>query len=311
LTRPLDRHLDGGELDALVTSQASGVSVAGLLSEEAVRGAQRHVESCQDCDRKVQMHRSAQSAISLRAMSGQTAESPHCPDETEWVKVAAGLLEETQAKERMNHAAQCGHCGPLLKSAVRSLSDATTPEEEATLANLTSAQPAWQAQMARTLTIAADPRRRREPAHSLWKNLFHWPRFSFAITASVVLIAAVWIGMRMLRPPSAGQLIAQAYTERRTIEMRLTGAKHAPLSAVERSGAASNFDKPESLLKAEALIGEGLRNSPNDPALLDAKARAELLDGNYSSAISDLQLALEEKPDSLSTALTMARLTRR
>jgi CHAT domain-containing protein len=300
LIRPLDQHLDGDELDALVASQAPGVSVAGRLSEDAVREAQRHVESCQNCDRKVQMHRSAQSAISFRAVSGQAGNGPNCSEETEWVRVAAGLLEEIEAKERMNHAAQCGHCGPLLKAAARRLSDETTPDEEAALAQLTSVRPDWQTQMARTLRSAAEPQRPPKSTPSFWKNPFYWPGPALATASLVILVAAAWIGVRLLRPVSAEQLLAQAYTERRTIEMRLPGAKHAPLSAVERSGAASNFDKPASLLKAETLIGEGLRSSPNDPALLDAKARAELLDGNYSSAISDLQLALEDKPDSLS-----------
>jgi len=296
LIRPLDRHLDSDELDALVASQAPGVSVAGRLSEDAVRDAQRHVESCQDCDRKVQMHRSAQSAISLRAMSGQTAKGPNCSDESDWVRVAAGLLGETEAKERMNHAAQCGNCGPLLKAAARNLFDETTPDEEAALANLTSARPEWQSQMARTLRSAGEPRQAKE-AIQFWKALFLWPRPAFAAAALAVLVATVWVGVRTLRPPSAEQLLALAYTERRTMEVRIPGAKYAPIR-VERTGAGSNFDKPQSLLKAEALISENLQSRPNDPVWLEAKARAEMLDGNYEEAIKTVQRALESRPDS-------------
>ena len=197
MIRPLDRHLDGDELDALVESQAPGVSVAGRLSAEAVQEAQRHVESCQDCDRKVQMHRSVQSAIRLRAISGQAGKGPNCSEETEWVRVAAGLLEESEAKERMNHAAQCGHCGPLLKAAARTLSDETTPDEEAALAKLTSVRPDWQARMARTLRSAADPRQPQRSALSSWTNLFHWPRPAFAAVALAILVAGSWIGVRV------------------------------------------------------------------------------------------------------------------
>jgi CHAT domain-containing protein/tetratricopeptide (TPR) repeat protein len=299
LIRPLDRHLDADELDALVASQAPGVTVAGRRSEEAVREAQHHVESCQDCDRKVQMHRSAQSAISLRAMSGQAVKGPNCSDETEWIRVAAGLLEEGEAKERMSHAAQCGNCGPLLKAAVKSLSDEATLNEEAALAELTSARPEWQAQMARTLRSAAEAQRPGESAPSFCKSLFYWPRPAFAAVALAVLVMAVWIGVRAMRPPSAEQLLAQAYTERRSMDVRIPGAKYAPMRA-ERSGANSNsnFDKPHSLLKAEALISERLTTSPNDPAWLDARARAELLDGSYAAAVKTLQRALELQPDS-------------
>lgn len=313
MTRPLDRHLDSDELDALVLSQAPGVSATRRLSEDLLRDVQRHVESCQDCDRKVQMHRSAQSAISLRGMSAQGAgaKGSNCSEEGEWVRVAAGLLEEDEAKERMNHAAQCGYCGPLLKGAVKSLSDEATPDEEMEVAELGSARPDWQAEMARRLRNAGQSQRAEGVASSFWKDLFTWPRYAFAIAGSIVLVAAVWTGMRFLRPASAEQLIAQAYTEHRTIEMRFPGAKRAPISPVERGGSDSDFAKPESLLKAEALIKERLRHSPNNAALLDSKARAELLAATYSSApnyssaiancssaISDLQLALEEKPDS-------------
>src|SRR6266567_2972047 len=116
-----------------------------------------------------------------------------------------------------------------------------------------------------------------------------------ATVAGILLV--VWLGVRILHPPSAVQLLAQAYTERRTIEVRVPGAKYAPLR-VERSNAGSNLDKSESLLKAEALISENLRKTPNDPIWLQAKARADLLDGNYDAAIKTLQRALEAQPES-------------
>ncbi len=297
MTRPLDRHLDGDELDALVTSHAPGVSGGGRLPEEAVREAQRHVESCQDCDRKVQMHRSAQRAISLRALSGQAARGPNCSDQTEWVQVAAGLLEESNAKERMNHASQCGHCAPLLKAAVKSLSDDTTPDEEAALASLGSARTDWQTQMARTLRGAAELRHPQDSVPSFWRSLSYWLRPAFVAVSVAVIVAAVWIGVHALHPQSAEQLIAQAYTDRRTMDVRISGARYAPIR-VERSGANSNFDRPQSLLKAEALVSENLAKQPNDPAWLDARARAEMLDGAYDEAIKTLQRALESQADS-------------
>jgi CHAT domain-containing protein/Tfp pilus assembly protein PilF len=103
--------------------------------------------------------------------------------------------------------------------------------------------------------------------------------------------------VRALHPPSAEQLLAQAYTEQRTLEVRIPGAKYAPMQA-ERGTGHSDFDKPTSLLKAKDLIGEALTKNPNDPKWLQARARAELLDGNYESAIKSLQRALETQPDS-------------
>lgn len=310
MTRPLDRHLEGDELDALVTSHVPGVYFAERLSEEAVREAQRHVESCQDCGRKVQMHRSAQSAISLRAMNSQAGKGPNCIDQTEWARVAAGLLEESEAKERMKHAAQCGHCGPLLKDAVQILSDETSPAEEAALARLSSVRPEWQTRMARILSGNAKSQRMRESIPSLWASFFYRPRPAFAAAALAILIAAAWIGVRMVQPQSAEQLLAQAYSEHRTLEPRIAGAKYAPMR-LERGGGGSNFDKSPALLKAEAVISERLRQRPNDPVWLQARGRADLLDGNYDSAVKILQRAVETKPSaSLLTDLGSAYFLR-
>ena len=294
VTRPVDRHLESDELDALLSLHVPGD--AGHLSEQEVREAQRHVEHCQDCDRKLQMHRSAQNVISQRRF-GKPAKGPNCADESEWARIAAGLVEEAEAKERMKHAAQCDHCGPLLKVAAETLSDETSPEEEAVLANLSSARLDWQGQMAETLRTEGRPQRVSQSALSFWRTLFYWPRFGFAAGALVAVVVAGWIGVPLLRPASAEQLLAQAYAERRTIDVRIPGAAYAAVR-VERAGSGSSFDKPEALLKAEAVISENLRKHPSDPMWLDAKGRAELLDGEYDNAIKTLHRALEANPDS-------------
>ena len=220
--------------------------------------------------------------------------SPECMGDAEWLEVAAGLLPEAKTRELMKHAAQCGHCGPLLKNAAEALVDEATPSEEALLASLQSARPEWRKNMAATLR---DSVRDRHPKPSWWKAVFTWPAPAYAFAGIVAVAVVAWIGVRALHPPSAEQLLAQAYTEQRTLEVRIPGAKYAPMQA-ERGTGHSDFDKPTSLLKAKDLIGEALTKNPNDPKWLQARARAELLDGNYESAIKSLQRALETQPDS-------------
>jgi CHAT domain-containing protein/tetratricopeptide (TPR) repeat protein len=294
LTRPFDKHLDNDELDGFVSSRAAGVTDSMRLSDEALGEAQRHLDSCQDCSRKVQLHKSVQSEIQRMGLHSNKPPGPDCVADTEWLNVAAGLLPEAKARELVKHAAQCGHCGPLLKNAAETLSDEVTPREETLLASLSSAHLDWQRNMASTLR---DGVRERQQNPSWWRAIVAWPTPAYAFAAVAAVAVVAWIGVRTLRPPSAEQLLAQAYTERRTLEVRIPGAKYAPLR-VERSDKGSNFDKPESLLKAEVLIGDNLRQSPNDPIWLQAKARAELLDGNNDEAIKALQRALESKPDS-------------
>jgi CHAT domain-containing protein/tetratricopeptide (TPR) repeat protein len=291
LTRPLERHLDSDELDALVSSQETGVS------EQAIKEAERHVESCQDCHRKVQVHKSVQSEILRMGGSSDMPSGSNCVADTEWLNVAAGLLPEAKTRELMKHAAQCGHCGPLLRTAVETLSDEATPDEETLVTSLRSARPEWQGRMAETLRATAKPRPTKEKRTSWLGGFSSWRQSAFVVATVALIVAAGWFGARMLYPRSPEKLLAQAYTERRTLEVRVPGAKYAPLR-VERSNGGSDVDKPESLLKAEELIGENLRKLPNDPTWLQAKARADLLDGNYDSAIKTLQRALEAQPDS-------------
>ena len=130
-----------------------------------------------------------------------------------------------------------------------------------------------------------------------WKGFVPWPRPALIAGALAAVTVAGWLGVNMFRTPSAEKLLAQAYTEHRTLEMRISGAKYGPMR-VERNTGGSNLDRSSSLLKAEALIGENLKKSPNDPAWLQVKARADLLDGNYESAIKTLNRALETQPDS-------------
>ncbi|HXC43368.1 MAG TPA: CHAT domain-containing protein [Candidatus Dormibacteraeota bacterium] len=294
MTRPFDKHLDSDELDRLVSLLETNVSGSEQLSEPALREVQRHVESCQDCSRKLRMHQSVQSEILRMRVPSPSPPTPKCMGDAGWLEVAAGLLPEAKTRELMKHAAQCGHCGPLLKKAAEVLVDEATPGEEALLASLQSARPEWRENMVATLRDSA---RDRQQKPSWWRASFAWPAPAYAFAGIVAVAVIAWVGVRALHSPSVEQLLAQAYSEHRTLEVRIPGAKYAPVQA-QRGTERSDFDKPQSLLKAEDLIGENLRKNPNDPIWLQARARAELLDGNYESAITSLQQALEAQPDS-------------
>jgi len=294
LTRPFDKHLDSDELDRLVSLQETSAPRSEQLSEPALREAQRHVQSCLECSRKLQKHQFVHSEILRMRVPNPSPPTSACMGDAEWREVAAGLLPKAETIERMKHAAQCGHCGPLLKNAAETIVDEATPSEEALLASLQSARPEWRRNMAATLR---DSVRNRQPRSSWWKAIFIWPAPAYAFAGIVVVAVVAWIGVRALRPPSAERLLAQAYTEHRTLEVRIPGAKYAPVQT-QRGTGQSDFDKPHSLLKAKDLIAEALSKNPNDPRWLQVRARAELLDGNYDSAIKSLDRALETQPDS-------------
>ena len=107
------------------------------LSAEALREAQRHVESCWDCSRKVSTYRQIVNRLSNVVVSEAAGPGADCPkdEDVDWHEVAAGLWPELKARQLIMHAALCDHCGPLLRAAT-SVDDDPTPQEGKLLAEL-------------------------------------------------------------------------------------------------------------------------------------------------------------------------------
>jgi hypothetical protein len=193
------------------------------------------------------MHKSVQSEILRMRAPNPSPPTPECVGEAEWLEVAAGMYPDAKTRELMKHAAQCGHCGPLLKSAADALVDETTPSEEAWLASLRSTQPECQKNMAETLrgnAGAKDSSRGKEEGAQWWRVLFALPRPAFVLAGIAVTVMAGWLAVRSLHPPSAEQLLAQAYTEHRTLEVRIPGAKFAHMRVERAAGGSSLGNSP-------------------------------------------------------------------
>src|ERR1051326_5821607 len=129
-----DRHIDEAELEALA---ASGGQSVCALSREAVGEAMAHLQRCSDCSRKVAEYREllAQSPKAALSELARTSEGCPKPGDVDWEEIAAGLWPELKARQLIMHAAQCDHCGPLLRAAT-SVDDDPSLEEAKLLAQL-------------------------------------------------------------------------------------------------------------------------------------------------------------------------------
>ncbi len=220
------------------------------------------------------------------------AAGPDCPRAGEWPRIASGAAPPETVRDFLDHAAQCDHCGPLIK-ATGALDDAITPgpEEAAVIARLQT-PPAEQARLAARLASGATASRVIHfPA---WRR----PLWIYASAAAVVLAAVSLVLWTMLRPPSADQLLAEAYSQQRTLTLRFSGANYGPVQVQRGDTARSGVSEPQSLLDAKALIHRNLQKSANDPRWLDAKGRVDLLEGNYDAALLSFQKALDSDPAS-------------
>src|SRR5207244_2697504 len=116
------------------------------------------------------MHKSVQSEISRLGPANERPPGPTCPPTADWLEVVAGLLPETRTRELMTHAAQCDHCGPLLRSAAETLSSETTQNEDELLASLSTVRPERRRELAKRLTranLTADAQKKRSMRSSL------------------------------------------------------------------------------------------------------------------------------------------------
>src|SRR5258708_26324189 len=189
LRRPVDKHIDNEELNALVAPSADTRQNPHGLSQDSVREAERHVESCGDCSSKVSKYRQLVNRSSNVVFSEAATPGAHCPNDRDvsWHEVAAGLWPELKAKQLIMHAALCDHCGPLLRAAT-SVDDDPTPQEEKLLAELKAP---WR----RGLTPERVP-----PPQSPWRFM-RW----LVPAMAPILVVGVLVTIRLASPaPPSG-----------------------------------------------------------------------------------------------------------
>ena len=309
-------------------SEHLGTAELAKLLEESRRRAESapdaadmhpHLAACPACREQFEDLALLDRQLDRQMKGMRPAESPprqgDCPGPPLWREIAGGLTPPDQTLASLEHASRCDHCGPLLREAVAEVSDLnreTTEAERTLIAILESGRAEWQQRLAQQITETehSGPDPESAPWWKRWLAVPHLaaprlsvPRLAMA-GASVLAIVAVgsWVvvhnyNANQNQPAAASRLLARAYTEKRTLELRITGADYAPLR-VSRGPAASFTSRPEPLLKAEALIASQLESHPSDPSWLQAKAQADVLEGKYDAAVEALLRALELEPHS-------------
>jgi CHAT domain-containing protein len=307
-------HLSNAQIEEY-GNRASG---AGAEKEELL---ENHLAGCSDCRSRLLEFQRTQLALlpdrTVKTATTKTATTSDCPDEEDLRRLAAGLCSDSVALTLATHAATCDRCGPLLQAYTEDFSDDFTPEEQAATAGLESASPQWQQKTAREMIRAAAANTTsstqsgavaassalsgRLGASAASKpakppgRIFPWKWALIpAATAAAALVAfAIWYTQRDT-PEKVEKLLAQAYTEQRTIEMKFPGSKYSDIR-VER--AAEDGDLPGAFFVAEGIIKQNLVKQAEDPAWLDAQAKADLLRWRYNEALKALNAALAVHPD--------------
>ena len=330
--RPADMHLTPQELQSLLFgADDSKDNARGGAAPEA----QQHLSGCVVCQSVAKKYTNADSLlrglsfgnkglqnVNVRDRLSGKKEIPDrpkrgadCPADETWPNLAAGLINEEEAALHVSHAAQCDWCGPLLRESMEDLTQAVTEEEHEALENLASASPIWQHAMAEKMATAsgtADANAKTEkPAKdksskSKEKAGFGWwPKLVWASAGLAVVIVTVLVGIRLTREPDVNALLAQAYTEQRTLELRIQGAAHSK-RAVTRGGPDSSISRPLALVEAENVIAHHLQREPDNARWLQMRARADVLEGHSDTAVKTLKPLQEQSRDDNSLRLDLA-----
>lgn len=290
-----EKHLDPEQLEMLLEKPTGSDEERGVK----LAAARQHLAVCTACQKLVFMYEQTGRDLDELKTDRPQLRTPQCPDEQVIWELAAGILSPEQSEYVLKHVVSCDYCGPAFRQALADSNEDPSESENAILSQLETAKPARQA----TLAMRLAAQRSLSPAKPslLWffarKNRRNETILKVAAIAAVVALA--WLGFRAYshdRPSYANRLLAQSYVMQRTLEMRIPGAEFAPMR-VERGAPRSRMDRPAVLLEAEDIIARRLARSPDDPQWLQAKGRADLLDGNYTAAMSSFEKALERIPD--------------
>jgi hypothetical protein len=311
--------------NAQIENYGNQTSGAGPDADREAEQVEAHLQGCSSCRSRLLDFQRTHFALLANPKQPtdqpvNPAPTPDCPDEGDIRQLAAGLLPDAVSDQLTRHAATCDHCGLLLRTYIEDFSDDFSKEEQAVLANLQSSSAAWQKKTAKEMLSAASagtgassfaapaatstptattnagsslpsatssPRRKSSGHPGRKPFLWKWAFVPAATAACTAIAFSIWFTQRDT-PEKVEKLLAQAYTEQRTMEMRIPYAVHADISQKRSGGPESILNLPASLRKSAELIDSQLKKNPNDPTWLLLKARLELLEWNYKQALSVL-----------------------
>lgn len=295
MARQADEHLSPGEFDAILQSGTSD-------SDPKVSEAQQHLAACALCFSRLDAHAEQEGRLKNLKMATPVSCGSTCPQESEWPRLAAGLATGNEAELLARHAAECDHCGPLLRASLADFSSDLTSEEEELVAGLPSSRRVWQAQMAGTLASAGKKPGVFESLHPRFPSFR--PVLAWAYAAAALILTAPVVVVQ-LRQPQINPLLVSASSNPRTLDLRIfPQAPYAPLRQVR--GTTSRMDGPTALIDGEQMIRRELQKDPKNPLWLQAMGRAQLLEHEYDAAIVTFEQCRTLQPDAPSVLTDLA-----
>jgi len=270
---------------------------------------QAHIDQCPDCAQIKEEYKAVLSKFYEFGRAGRSISRSDCYPASVWAGIAAGLSTPDETLARLKHASSCRSCAEELENALAAIGSSEPPAQEIAQ-HLETGTRDWQQKFAVQMSAHGDEQFRAGkstpiPASKSQPIMFR-PKTWVYVGLAAVAAVAIGLGiLSRLRSSSPEQLIAQAYSQQRTIELRIPGAGYGPIQ-VERASRRSQSNSPAALLEAESIIRRQMEKTPQDPELLREKAEADLLNWDYQPAIETLGQALRLRPNSFYLLVDLA-----
>jgi len=241
-------------------------------------------------------HEQAIESLALLKPKTPGAKGLICPPDFVWLDIAAGILDR-DAENDLSHAAQCDHCGSLLRQAKEDFAEELTPEEETIIANLPSLHTAWQGRLAVKLEDTQaplpvlSPPKDRSPSF-LGRLLAPW-----RLALAAALIGLMLLGLRDYR--RTADVIAQnshatAEIQRLKQSVLQQNTRIADLTAESRRSST-----PLKAAEPQPTGNVQIASLVLDPGLTRGIAGLKRLAVPRGTDIAKITLRLEESPDGL------------
>ncbi|MGA7107552.1 MAG: CHAT domain-containing protein [Terracidiphilus sp.] len=264
-------------------------------SQQIKSSGEGHKEGLAEALENLLANASGRGAAATEKLSGFTvSRAGECPSAGDWILLASGEPQADKKEALLGHAALCSDCLARLREAQYAFSSEATPEETEELKRFSSTSPQWQHRLA--VELAHTP---RQAKRTRMFPSFVWLGSGLAAALVLALSVAVW--WRHNNAPE--RLLAEAYTDARTSDLRVAGAGFAPVTPAMHLRGGGADREPAPLLNARAQIERNLEQTPSDPHWLQLEARAEMLEEHYDGAIDILDRLVSAGPVTASLLL--------
>ncbi len=282
------QHLTELEIERFASAESGEASAP--LSDVQV-----HFAECSQCAALVNAYRRANEELqSLKYLAHVTENGP-CPSGEQWLMLAAGLIEEKAALQLLAHASQCSECARQFK-----LSQVCLKENKAELPALESSTPEWQRRVAGQMAAGPSP-----PFEMPKKAPLRWKIFSLAAAAAVLIVAGGLVLRKLTKPADIEHLLAKAYSQDRTLEMRFPGASYSALR-LRRAGSQESLTTTDDPLEVpKKAIRSLCKKTPGSKECTVVRAQLDVLDWRYQPALAALA-TLRDGTESREVLLTRA-----